>query len=256
MKKKRNKIFSYLLVVSTTLLFGCGNNNRHDSFEKLFPKSAEDKNTSFAFASVIGDGSYSTGAFYCYHSHPSNKSYLMVKLRVLEDMYNNIENGTVVLLPMGISSSHLEYEPCDGLPSDLPSLGYKKPYVIPPDVASFYISFYCYFGVYLKNARPVESETYLRDLNLYSGSEREVNIDYIKDGVDYVSEPMFFDRDFDLLPFNAHDEGKLVLQEFYSRVYYQTFEILDQAVREKYEYALSLFKDNVDTFYTVKNDYF
>ncbi len=263
-------------IVFLVFLSGCKSINvLHESQNETtniadnYPSIHDNKMASFALVDRHESQQWTSDLPYLV-SYPLNWKFIFLKYVVSEDLYGNVDNGKVILLPIGLSLSktsdgarpalYSSYEKQNDsfdrgsntidLNAEDPSANVHR--TINRDTARYYFTLYSSFMVYFKNLQPINDENILSDLDLHNPDATETNLEELKSEVDYISSPIYLDRDLDMLPFNNYNNGVLEITSFYTHFYNEGLAECP-IFYNRYELAMKCFKDNVDTFETIKS---
>jgi hypothetical protein len=264
--KIKKRIF-WISLTSVMLLSSCqkpalSQESQRESVDitEIYPSSFGGEPASFALA-YRHESQHWTSDIPYFSSYPLNRGFIFPKYVVSEDLYGRMENGKVVLLPVGLTLPETDGgEGTSSLSTLALSAASSSSYGDPDpsgnlvrrDQARYYFTLYSKFLIYLKNCQPSGSETLLEKLDLREFGGSGADLDELKKGVDFVACPTYLDRDLDLLPFNFDNTDVLDIAGFYS-AFYRTGSDQYPVFHDRYQLVAACFKDGVDTFDAIKS---
>ena len=268
--KKTNRIVGIpiflLFVLMSCQFYKATSNFQPADISTFYPVESDNKETSFMLVERH-ESQYWTNDIPYLVSYPLKWKFIFVKYVIEEDLYNGLDKGKVILVPIGVSlaktnsGARPKYNilsvtnnsptssPYNSDNQEDPSTGVFRS--ISYQYATYYFTAYHRFMIYVKDYQIADNEKILTNLDLHNTDTSIVDLEELKKDVDYVSIPIYLDSELCLIPFNRQKEA-IEIRGFYSYLYERG---LDECpiFYEKYQEAQKCFIDNTDTFETIKN---
>ncbi len=278
MPSQNNKAASFICIVLSLLLFliitSCKSNEMvshsslHEEIVSAYPIKNGETQASFVLANKHESHYYTSDIPYLI-SYPLKWRFVFVKYVIKEDLYGKLESNKTILVPIGVSLSKTSggarpkclFADGENLTPN-PSNPYESENQEDPSAeifrtigeqyATYYFNLYSHFLIYIKNYQPVESETILSDLDLHYGDTSVVDLDALKESVDYIAYPTYLDRELNMLPFNYSNNEQIDIERFYYSLFGRN---LDECpiFYQEFLKIQKCFLDKIDTFETIKS---